>query len=111
MFVPGDRWRVTLRVLQFVDLRESKGLRYSRTHIDRLVAADQFPKPFRLGGRGSRCVWSEDEVDQWLADRMKAAKLAALDKPPKAKARAANGAEPTLVTAPAPLRRRVEPRA
>jgi predicted DNA-binding transcriptional regulator AlpA len=42
----GDRPQ---RVLTRIDLKERKGIPYSRQHIDRLVREGQFPRPFQAG--------------------------------------------------------------
>lgn len=39
----------------------------SRTSLWRRIKSGSFPKPFLLGGAGSRAVaWLSTEVDQWL---------------------------------------------
>ena len=40
----------TVRLLTYRDLRELKGLKFSRQWIDRLVKESRFPKPIRPGG-------------------------------------------------------------
>lgn len=56
-----------LRLLTFRDLRERKGIRFSRPWLDRLVKEGKFPKPIRPGGgrrsRGAHKCWIEAEVD------------------------------------------------
>ena len=43
----------------------------SSTHIDRLEAADQFPKRTRLGPYpNSQVAWSAHEVDEWCTARL-----------------------------------------
>jgi prophage regulatory protein len=60
-----------MRMLSLPELRSRKGIPYSREHIRRLVNACLFPKPVKLGQRqNARVAWFEQEVDQWLADRM-----------------------------------------
>lgn len=41
---------------------------YSRAHLDRLEAEGRFPKRVRLGR--ARVAWVEDEVDEWIAERV-----------------------------------------
>lgn len=41
---------------------------YSPAHIARLEAAGQFPKRVRLGQ--GRVGWVEQEVENWIADRI-----------------------------------------
>ena len=45
---------------------------YSFAHIARLEAQGQFPKRVRLSNhpRG-RCGWLEEDIDRWLAARVK----------------------------------------
>lgn len=56
-----------MRVLTFQDLRDRKGIPFTRQHINRLEDAGQFPQRVKLGG--NTVVWIESEVDQWLADQ------------------------------------------
>jgi predicted DNA-binding transcriptional regulator AlpA len=70
----------TLRCLTFTDLRSLKGIQYSRTHVTRLMEAGGFPLCFSLGGKGSRTVWNENDIDRWLAERQ-AAPMPTLSKP------------------------------
>jgi prophage regulatory protein len=51
------------------DALKTKGIRYSRPHLWRLVKAEDFPRPVKLGG-GGRNLWVEDEVDAYLARKM-----------------------------------------
>lgn len=43
----------------------------SRATLDRLVAANNFPKPIRLTER--RLVFDAASVEQWMAERVEAA--------------------------------------
>ncbi len=52
-----------MRIISYPELRE-RGIRYSRQHIDRLVAAGAFPQKIHIGH--ARIGWIESEVDQWL---------------------------------------------
>jgi prophage regulatory protein len=45
---------------------------YSRPNLYRLVRLGKFPKPISLGGRA--VAWIESEVDDWIAERVKAAR-------------------------------------
>jgi len=56
-----------LRVLDYRDLRERKGIRWSRPTVNEKIKKAGFPKPFEISER--RRVWREDEVDQWLEAR------------------------------------------
>ena len=42
---------------------------YSRAHLYRLEDQGAFPKRKRIGA--NRIAWVRDEVERWLADRMK----------------------------------------
>jgi prophage regulatory protein len=55
-------------LLSYEDLRDL-GIRYSKAHLWRLWAADKFPKPIKLTPT-SRNVWSADEVDTWIKQRI-----------------------------------------
>jgi prophage regulatory protein len=55
------------RLLSLVDLK-SKGVGYSRAHIDRLVKARKFPRPIKLGE--NRNAWVEAEIDAWIEQRI-----------------------------------------
>jgi prophage regulatory protein len=57
-----------MRVLSYPDLRERKGIVWSRAHVYRLMNAGRFPQPLKLGE--GTTVWVEDEIDQWLARRV-----------------------------------------
>ena len=62
-----------MRMLIFQQLNAEKGIPYSRVHIQRLEDAGKFPKRVKLGdGPRSRCAWSEQEIDAWLAEKMAA---------------------------------------
>lgn len=53
--------------LSFPDLRE-RGIRYTRQHLYRLIKANKFPRPIRLGE--NRLAWIESEIDQYLKQRI-----------------------------------------
>jgi prophage regulatory protein len=44
-----------------------KGIRFSDTHIWRLIKAGSFPKPVKIG---NRLHWVESEIDQYIADKL-----------------------------------------
>lgn len=59
-----------MRILSKRQLKEM--IPYSPQHIQRLEAQGRFPKRLRLGnGPRSRCGWIEDEVLDWLQERIK----------------------------------------
>jgi hypothetical protein len=41
--------------------------KYSRVHIDRLIATDNYPAPVQISG--NRQYWYLDEVEAWIASR------------------------------------------
>ena len=55
----------TLRLLSFRDLKERKGIKFSRPWIKKLVSDGKFPKPFRPTG-GTHIAWLESEIDEWI---------------------------------------------
>jgi prophage regulatory protein len=59
-----------VRLLDFKDLKLQKGIPYTRRHLQRKVAAGEFPRPVSLSTH--RIAWVEQEIDQWLADRLTA---------------------------------------
>ena len=59
-----------MRVLSLKDLKRVKGISYSRPHLYRLVNADKFPRPIKLG---ENCIaFVECEVDEWIQDKIDA---------------------------------------
>ena len=59
-----------MRMLSHKDLVELKGIKFSRQHIHRLIAANKFPRPVKLGENTN--AWPEPEVDKYLEERVKA---------------------------------------
>ena len=57
-----------MKILTYGQLRELKGVPYTRRHLRDLIAAGKFPKEIKLAP-GGRIAWDEAEVDQWLADK------------------------------------------
>ena len=57
-----------MNILSQRDLKERKGVPWSREHTRRMVKAGQFPKPFKLTENGKN-FWDEAEIDQWLEQR------------------------------------------
>jgi prophage regulatory protein len=55
-----------MKLLDFDGLKD-KGIKFSDTHLRRLVRAGKFPKPMKLGARDH---WLEAEVDQYIADKL-----------------------------------------
>ena len=59
-----------IRLLSLSDLRD-RGINYSRFHLGRLEKQGKFPRRVRLNDAG-RIAWVEPEIDQHIADRIKA---------------------------------------
>jgi prophage regulatory protein len=56
----------TMKLLDF-DALADKGIKFSDTHIWRLVRAGDFPKPVKIGNRNH---WVEAEIDQYIAHKL-----------------------------------------
>jgi prophage regulatory protein len=54
-----------MKLIAYSDLKEKKGIRYSRVHVARLEKADKFPKHVNLGPQS--IGWLEEEIDAWIA--------------------------------------------
>lgn len=57
-----------MRVLSFTELRERKGIVWSRPHVGRMVRAGKFPRPLKIGE--ATTAWVEQEIDDWLTERV-----------------------------------------
>jgi predicted DNA-binding transcriptional regulator AlpA len=57
---------MTMKLLDFEAL-ETKGVRFSDTHLRRLIRAGKFPKPIKIGCRDH---WDEAEIDQHISDQL-----------------------------------------
>jgi prophage regulatory protein len=57
-----------VRLLDFNGLAQ-KGIKFSDTHLLRLIDAGKFPKPVRFGG-GKR-HWVESEIDEYITRLLK----------------------------------------
>jgi prophage regulatory protein len=55
------------RLLTRQDLITAKGISFSNTHLYRLIARGDFPKPFKLSKRKN--FWDEATIDAWIAAR------------------------------------------
>lgn len=56
------------RMLSFSELKTSKGIRWTRQHVNRQVRDQKFPKPIHLGDQ--TVAWVESEIDAWLDERI-----------------------------------------
>lgn len=59
-----------MRLLSSKDLREIKGISFSKQHLWRLIYEKRkFPRPIKLAG-GKRNAWLENEIDEYIARRI-----------------------------------------
>jgi prophage regulatory protein len=54
-----------MKLIPYGDLKEKKGIKYSRVHVSRLEKKDKFPKHVNLGPQS--IGWLEEEIDAWIA--------------------------------------------
>jgi prophage regulatory protein len=59
-----------MKLLSYDDLKPAKGIGYSKVQLWRLEKREEFPKRVPLG-RG-RHAWAENEIDAWIAERIRA---------------------------------------
>jgi prophage regulatory protein len=57
----------TQRVLSYADLK-TRGIRFSRQWIVKLIASGRFPKPIKLGQ--ASVGFLEHEINGWIDDRI-----------------------------------------
>jgi prophage regulatory protein len=55
-----------MKLLDYDDLA-AKGVKFSDTHILRLIRAGDFPKPVKIGNRNH---WVEAEIDDFIAAKL-----------------------------------------
>jgi len=55
-----------MKLLDYDGLAE-RGIKFSDTHIFRLIRAGDFPKPVKIGKRNH---WSEEEIDKYISDKL-----------------------------------------
>lgn len=59
-----------MRLLSFPELKSEKGIKYSRSHIFRLVKAKKFPAPVKPSGTPYGVnAWVDNEIDAHLEAR------------------------------------------
>ncbi len=56
-----------MKILGFSDLKEKKGINWSRVHVSRLEKAGKFPKHVNLAPQS--IGWIEEEIDAWIEAR------------------------------------------
>ena len=57
---------IQMRLLDYEALA-CKGIKFSDTHIWRLIRTGDFPKPVKIGNRNH---WVEAEIDEYVADKL-----------------------------------------
>jgi prophage regulatory protein len=57
-----------MKLLSIRQLKEVKGIPYSRPHIYRLVRSEEFPGPIHLSK--NRIGFIEEEIDHWIQCRI-----------------------------------------
>jgi prophage regulatory protein len=62
----GGRMETDMKLLD-PEALEAKGIKFSDTHICRLIRAGKFPKPVKIGARNH---WVETEIDKYIADKL-----------------------------------------
>jgi prophage regulatory protein len=58
----------TPRLLSYTELKATRGIRYTRTHLYRLEASNKFPERVKIGER--HIAWIESEIDEYLEKRI-----------------------------------------
>jgi prophage regulatory protein len=56
-----------MRLLNYSDLRPTKGISYTRRHLKRKCDEGTFPVPIEVSEH--RIAWIEEEIDGWLESR------------------------------------------
>jgi prophage regulatory protein len=60
-----------MKLLQYEDLKQEKGIPYSKTQLWRLEKRGEFPRRIPLTNNpNGRLAWAEDEVDAWISERI-----------------------------------------
>jgi prophage regulatory protein len=55
-----------MKLLDYDGLAD-KGVKFSDTHIWRLIRTGDFPKPVKIGNRNH---WVEQEIDRYIAEKL-----------------------------------------
>ena len=58
---------MTKRLITERQLKDDKGVPYSRQHLAVLISNGEFPKPLKLSAR--RKAWLEEDIDRWIEER------------------------------------------
>jgi prophage regulatory protein len=59
--------RKPAKLLRYCELKETRGIGYSRRHLYTLETDRKFPKRVPLGE--NRVGWIESEIDDWISQR------------------------------------------
>jgi prophage regulatory protein len=55
------------RLLDKNALEKEKGIKFSDTHLWRLIRSNKFPRPVKIG---SRLHWTDQEIDAYVAAKL-----------------------------------------
>ena len=55
------------KLLRYCELKDTRGIGYTRRHLYTLESERKFPKRVALGE--NRVGWIESEIDQWITQR------------------------------------------
>jgi predicted DNA-binding transcriptional regulator AlpA len=61
-----------MRLISFAQLATVKGIPWGRDHLRRKIKLGEFPQPILLSSK--RIAWTEEAVDDWLAEKAAASK-------------------------------------
>lgn len=56
-----------LKLIDFKELKATKGIAFGRSHLARLEPEGKFPRRVHLGQK--RVAWLLIEIDEWLVER------------------------------------------
>lgn len=59
-----------MKLLSYDELKSDKGISYSKVQLWRKEKLNEFPRRVPLGA--NRHGWAEHEIDEWIADRIRA---------------------------------------
>ena len=64
---------MTKRILRLPAVKDRTG--YKSTAIYEKIAAGTFPKQICLDGRGRAVGWLEEEIENWISDKVNASRI------------------------------------
>lgn len=56
------------RLLRWPEVKAATGI--CRSHAHALAAKNQFPKPIKLSPNGRASAWVQQEIQEWIDDRI-----------------------------------------